>query len=70
MVMGNVITEWFLPVPDPKKFWKEFGSDSPTVVSEVPHTQEVKRSRTKMIIIINQKQINIISFIDKPEAPI
>lgn len=36
--MGNVITEWFLPVPDPKVFWKEFGSDSPTVVPEVPHT--------------------------------
>lgn len=31
---------------------------------------QVKRSITKMVIIINQKQINIISFIDKPEAPI
>lgn len=35
---GKRDNRMLLPVPDPKEFRKEFGSDSPTVVSEVPHT--------------------------------
>lgn len=68
MVMES-ITEWVLPVPDPTEFWKEFGSDSPTVVSEVPHAEELNRLITNIIMFVCFININYFIYWQKVKHP-